>query len=104
MGKIKTGCTAIVIDGAGNKTNIGKIVTVGVFIGKIDGFRSDDYWEVDRPIKFTDGTFFNLIEEKYLDNINIQPETFFSNITRVIKNSLFSLFITFKPSNTPIIY
>ena len=55
MSNLEPGCLAIIIDGVNHpnhKTNIGKIVTVGSYIGFIKGMYGKDYWEVDR-IMFT---------------------------------------------------
>lgn len=51
MSELEPGCKAMIITGM-NIENIGKIVTVGVFIGKINGYNGDDFWEVDREIVF----------------------------------------------------
>jgi len=50
--KIKEGCLAIVVDGdmKEKSPNIGKIVTVGKFIGKVPDFDYTDWWEVDKPM------------------------------------------------------
>lgn len=53
MSKLEPGCKAIIIDGEQNldhETNIGKIVTVIGFIGKIAHCDGDDLWEVDKPM------------------------------------------------------
>ena len=46
--KLETGCKAIVT--RGRKSNLGKFVTVGNFIGTLPGFLHDDIWEVDKEM------------------------------------------------------
>lgn len=62
MKKIEKGCTAIICNGL-IEENIGKIVTVGNFIGKIPlieykkGYailEGDDWWEVNKPMGMCD--------------------------------------------------
>ena len=64
--KIETGCMAVVINGAmpnDPKTNIGKCVTVGKFLGKVSGFPGIR-WEVDRPMNsITGGVNFHSRED-----------------------------------------
>jgi len=68
--KIEEGCLAIIIDGGGSKSNIGILVTVGKFIGKIPGFTGKNNWEIDKAILFTDNTYWDVIEEKFLKRID----------------------------------
>lgn len=53
MGKIEEGCLAIVVNSICDE-NVGKIVTVGKFAGKIAGVVGDDQWEVDKPMACLD--------------------------------------------------
>lgn len=46
MSDIEAGCRDIVIGGFCEK-NIGKIVTVGKFLGKVDWAGGNDHWETD---------------------------------------------------------
>ena len=47
--KIEPGCMAIIMNSwAGNN---GIIVTVGNYIGKVDGWAGNHRWEVDEPIQ-----------------------------------------------------
>ena len=48
MSNLIPGCRAIIVNGMDD--NLGKIVTVGNFIGKKDNFEDVDLWEVSRPI------------------------------------------------------
>ena len=70
MKPIEKGCMAIIIDGAGEKRNVGKIVTVGSFIGEIEGFCGNNNWNVDQPILFTGGEYKNFIQQSYLERID----------------------------------
>jgi len=78
--KIEKGCMAIVINGAAPnhpKTNIGKIVTVGDFLGKLKGFVGNDRWSVDQLINYTlDGLWFTgyHVQEKNLQRIDEPPD------------------------------
>ena len=49
MSKIIEGCKAIIVSGIINR-NVGKIVTVGMFIGKVKGYIGIDFWSVDKEI------------------------------------------------------
>lgn len=49
--KIEKGCMAIIIGGF-VKSNTGKIVKVGNFIGEKPFFGDSDLWEIDRLIDF----------------------------------------------------
>ncbi len=55
MSNLEPGCKAIIVGGR-CKENLGKMVTVGGFIGRkiLDGLPSgdSDLWEVDQPILF----------------------------------------------------
>ena len=52
MSDLTPGCTAIVVKSSCAE-NIGKIVKVGSFIGKVDSFIGADHWEIDREIRST---------------------------------------------------
>jgi len=51
---IEAGCLAVTIN-CRVKSNNGKFVTVGNFIGTVEGYKSDDRWEVDRVMTDTKG-------------------------------------------------
>ena len=74
--KIEEGCLAIVVDGAwGAKSrNVGKIVTVGKFIGKTrilsDSEIIYDVWEVDQPMHTMSGEFVYVQREKNLERLD----------------------------------
>jgi len=68
MKPIEEGCLALIIvdDGANSGT-----VTVGRFIGKPDlAFDDSDYWEVDRPMMFSDGKTYCYLRESHLMRID----------------------------------
>ena len=50
---IIAGCRAVVVNCF--EPNLGKIVRVGEFIGKIDGFDLDNWWAVDKPMFVNNG-------------------------------------------------
>lgn len=60
MSNLEPGCKAIVVKGAANNdpnipTNIGKVVTVGRFLGKVYGWVGHDRWETDILMTGTTG-------------------------------------------------
>ena len=66
MSNLEPGCKAIVVKGAmlpHLSTNVGKIVTVGKFIGNVFGKFGADQWEVDKPMVCTSGKSFFLTEK-----------------------------------------
>ena len=54
MKKIESGCTAIILKSADND-NIGKIVQVGNYMGKVSGWGGDHHWGISSPIRGTGG-------------------------------------------------
>ncbi len=73
MPNLEPGCRAIVISGEmppNRPTNVGKIVTVGNFIGEGDCLGNDDYWEVDKPMICIDGSVRYSNREKNLLRID----------------------------------
>lgn len=72
MKPIEEGCLAIIVKGAQNpkyETNIGKVVTVGKFIGDKKGFQPD-LWEVDISIQYESGAKYNLCPEYTMERID----------------------------------
>ena len=58
MSNLEPGCTAIIINGAEPEspdTNIGKIVTVVKFIGTVENYEGNDYWEVNIKMNSING-------------------------------------------------
>lgn len=51
ISNLEPGCTAIIIGGVCEE-NIGKIVTIGKFIGEFIDCKNKDMWEVNKPILF----------------------------------------------------
>ena len=75
MKKITEGCLAIVTGGAGigptgKPVNVGKVLTIGKFIGRHPKIYGKNLWEVNQYILFMDGTKDKIINEKYLERID----------------------------------
>lgn len=70
--RIEEGCIARVINGAlgSESPNIGKIITVGRFLGRVKNFLHSDLWEVDKPMETTKGVQVYFISERYLQRID----------------------------------
>ncbi len=76
--ELEPGCMAIIVGGV-VRSNIGMIVKVGNFIGKIPrrnriNFVDPDMWEVDKPILFNCGRNFNLCSGKTMQRLNDEDE------------------------------
>jgi hypothetical protein len=67
--KIEKGCLAIVVNSSRSE-NLGKVVTVGNFIGKIEGILGEDAWEVDTPMVTKFGKIIHHQRESYLMRID----------------------------------
>jgi len=71
--KIEFGCLALVINSHAEE-NIGKIVTVGNFVGEIPGIQNNDLWQVDKGMRATggvyDGQLIYFQSESYLMRID----------------------------------
>lgn len=73
MSKIEKGCVAIIVKGKQTKhvlTNIGKIVKVGNFLGEVERWVGDDYWEVDVLMNGSKGENAHLNKESYMQRID----------------------------------
>ena len=75
---IKEGCMAVVTGGL-VKENIGKLVTVGKYIGCIDEYDFDDYWEVDTPMEDSEGDEVYFQREVSLSKIDDIDESLAEN-------------------------
>jgi hypothetical protein len=71
--KIEKGCLAIVVNSS-RPENLGKVVTVGNFIGKIEGILGDDAWEVDAPMVTKFGKIIHHQRESYLMRVDSYDE------------------------------
>lgn len=71
MSRIEEGCMAIVIGGQ-VKENDGKIVTVGKFLGEVDTFKKNDFWEVSKPMTVE---VYQFGEFKRSETYNMQSES-----------------------------
>lgn len=73
MSNLEPGCKAIIINGVMSRkypTNIGKIVTVGNFIGMIPSGGADDYWEVNKPMTRQSGDSVYANREKNMQRLD----------------------------------
>jgi hypothetical protein len=73
--KIEEGCLAVVVNSYADNT--GKCVTVGRFIGHVNGYVGNNRWQVDKEVNVTTGEIvFHLREEQLMrigdDNIKAQ--------------------------------
>jgi hypothetical protein len=76
--KIEKGCLAIVVDSS-RPENLGKVVTVGEFLGRVSPVEGDDQWAVDVRQLCNNGTtavFFQ--REKNLMRIDNYDEDMYS--------------------------
>lgn len=63
--KIEEGCLAVVVNSCADNT--GKCVTVGRFIGKVNGYIGNNRWQVDKEMNVTTGEIaFHLREEQLM--------------------------------------
>jgi len=72
MSKITEGCLAIIVKGKQLphiESNVGKVVLVGKFIGKIPNFPGD-HWEVDRPLTYVSGKTHMHAPEQIMERID----------------------------------
>jgi hypothetical protein len=67
--KIEKGCLAIVVNSACSE-NLGKVVTVGEFLGDVSPVAGNDQWVVDVPQKCTSGLTVLFQREKNLLRID----------------------------------
>ena len=66
--KIEPGCMAIIMNScAGNN---GTIITVGNYIGKVNGWKGKHRWCIDKVIKSTHGSTSKHIQEHMLMRID----------------------------------
>lgn len=71
--KIEEGCLAIIVS-ADVRENLEKTMTVGSYLGKIDGWRGDNWWEVDVPMISTNGDVVYKARSDNLLRIDNLPE------------------------------
>lgn len=73
MKPLEPGCKAMIIGGR-CKENIGKVVTVGQYLGdffqEIALLRDRDIWEVDKNILFTNGDYQKMCSGKTMQRID----------------------------------
>lgn len=69
MKPIEEGCTAIIVDGR-VESNIGKIVTVGRFIGRKNGFEAHDLWKINKSLLHIFGDRHFMCSEKLMERID----------------------------------
>jgi hypothetical protein len=75
--KIEKGCLAIVVNSYCPE-NLGKVVTVGNYIGTEIGFLMKDLWEVDKPMLASDGKYYFLQRENSLMRIDNYDEDMYT--------------------------
>lgn len=64
----KQGDLAVIVGGGGpaNSVNRGKFVTIGKFLGHVNGWAGSDRWEVDVDVVGTFGTLYRHVRDCYL--------------------------------------
>lgn len=64
----KPGDLAVIVGGLGpaNSPNRGKFVTIGKFLGRVNGWEGADRWEVDADVVGTRGTLHRHVRDCYL--------------------------------------
>ena len=85
MSNLEPVCKAIVVNSV-VVSNIGKILTVGNFLGKLPSFPQNDLWEVDTELQFKNGEKFFLCSGSRLQRIDDHnTEKFFESTEQVKK-------------------
>jgi hypothetical protein len=82
MKPIEEGCRAVIVGSAAG--NDGIIVTIGKYIGHVNGWVEDNYWEIDKAINSKHGTKHDFCGEKKLRRIDDEDTTTWEHVAETI--------------------